>query len=288
LDRFLTDTLGRYVEYVPVCPEVECGMPVPRESMHLEGDPESPRLVTTRTRIDKTRQMAGWAVKRVVELEREGLWGFIFKSDSPSSGMERVKVYKEENIAVHRGIGLFARIFMDHFPLLPAEEEGRLHDPVLRENFIERVFALARWREITKNRGGLVEFHRKHKLLILSHSPGRYRKMERLVAGTKQAPLKDLFEKYQKLLMESLKLNATPKKNANVLMHVAGCFKDQLSPGEREELSEIMDHYRKELVPLVVPITLINHYIRKCNQLCFREQYYLNPHPSELQLRNHV
>ncbi len=291
LDRFLTDTLGRYVDYVPVCPEVECGMPVPRESMHLAGNPECPRLVTTRTKIDKTDQMIGWAAKRAVELEMEGLLGFIFKSDSPSSGMERVKVYNEKNMAVRRGIGMFARIFMEHFPLLPVEEEGRLHDPGLRENFIERVFALARWREElsgNESRGRLVEFHTKHKLLILAHSTEHYRKMGRLVAGAKQAPLKELFEEYQRLLMESLKLRATPKKNANVLMHMAGYFKDQLSAGEKAELLEIIDHYRKELVPLVVPITLVNHYVRKYNQPYLREQYYLNPHPIELQLRNHV
>src|SRR5512145_1561298 len=127
LDRFLTETLGQYVDYVPVCPEVECGMPVPRESMRLEGSPESPRLVTTRTKADKTQQMVNWAEKRVAELENEGLLGFIFKSDSPSSGMERVKVYNEKNMAEKKGVGMFAGIFMRHFPLLPVEEEGRLH-----------------------------------------------------------------------------------------------------------------------------------------------------------------
>jgi uncharacterized protein YbbK (DUF523 family) len=179
LDRYLTETLGKYVEYVPVCPEVECGMPVPREPMHLEGDPESPRLVTIKAKIDKTGQMAGWAEKRVIELEKEGLMGFIFKSDSPSSGMERVKVYNDKNMAVRQGVGIFARRFMEHFPLLPVEEEGRLHDPAIRENFIERVFALARWREFlawNRSLGALVEFHTKHKMLISSRwnplSPG--------------------------------------------------------------------------------------------------------------------
>ena len=147
LDRFLTDTLGQYVEYVPVCPEVECGLPIPRESMHLEGDPETPRLLTTRTKQDMTDRMVQWARNRVSELEKEGLYGFIFKSDSPSSGMERIKVYNEKGMPVKKGVGIFARTFMDHFPLLPVEEEGRLHDPNLRENFIERIFTLKRWRE---------------------------------------------------------------------------------------------------------------------------------------------
>ena len=291
LDRFLSETLGQFVEYVPVCPEVECGMPVPRESMHLEGDPESPRLVTTRTRIDKTGQMAAWAEKRVVELEKEHLMGFIFKSDSPSSGMERVKVYNEKNMAVRKGVGMFARRFMDHFPLLPVEEEGRLHDPALRENFIERVFALARWRELLAgdvDRGSLVEFHTKHKLLILSHSTRHYQEMGRLVARAKQVPLKGLLEQYQKQFMEALKLKATPKKNANVLMHMAGYFKDVLTSGEKAELLEIIDLYRKERMPLIVPITLVNHYVRKYNPPYLKDQVYLHPHPAELQLRNHV
>jgi uncharacterized protein YbgA (DUF1722 family)/uncharacterized protein YbbK (DUF523 family) len=291
LDRFLTETLGKYVEYVPVCPEVECGLPIPREAMHLEGDPESPRLVTIRTKIDKTDQMTGWAAKRVVDLEKDGLMGYIFKSDSPSSGMERVKVYNDKNMAVRKGVGVFARAFMEHFPLLPAEEEGRLHDPALRENFIERVFALARWRELlAENRGlgGLVEFHTKHKFLILSHSTKSYQEMGRLVAGAKRTPLQKLFDSYQKLLMEALRFRATPKKNANVLMHMAGYFKDQLSSGEKRELLEIIELYRKELVPLIVPITLVNHYVLIYDQPYLKGQYYLNPHPIELQLRNHV
>jgi uncharacterized protein YbgA (DUF1722 family)/uncharacterized protein YbbK (DUF523 family) len=291
LDGFLTDTLGQYVDYVPVCPEVECGMPIPRESMRLEGDPESPRLVTTRTKIDKTEQMAHWAERRVVELEKEKLMGFIFKSNSPSSGMERVKVYSENNTAARKGVGMFARIFMKHFPLLPIEEEGRLHDPAIRENFIERIFVLARWREILAgggNLGRLVDFHTRHKLLILAHSNRHYREMGKLVACSKQIPLKELFEEYQKQLMEGLKLRATAKKNANVLMHMAGYFKDQLSSDEKAELQEIIDLYRKETIPLITPITLINHYVRKFNQPYLKHQYYLRPHPIELQLRNHV
>jgi uncharacterized protein YbbK (DUF523 family)/uncharacterized protein YbgA (DUF1722 family) len=243
LDRFLTDTLGKYVDYVPVCPEVECGMPVPRESMHLEGNPESPRLVTTRTKVDMTGQMAGWAARRVAEMGKEELLGFIFKSDSPSSGMERVKVYNDNQMAHRRGVGIFARAFMRHFPLLPVEEEGRLHDPGLRENFIERVFTLARWRLMLgrkESRGNLAEFHTKHKFLILSHSRAHYRQMGRLVARAKEIPLKELFEEYQKLLMECLKLRATPNKNADVLMHMAGYFKDQISQEEKRELLEII------------------------------------------------
>jgi uncharacterized protein YbgA (DUF1722 family)/uncharacterized protein YbbK (DUF523 family) len=291
LDRFLTDTLGQYVEYVPVCPEVECGLPVPRESMHLEGDPDAPRLVTSRTKQDMTEKMVNWARRRVNELEKEGLMGFIFKSDSPSSGMERVRVYNEKGMPVKKGVGMFAKAFMEHFPLLPVEEEGRLHDPKLRDNFIERIFALARWREVLAKgmtRGNLVDFHTRHKLLILSHNPKHYQMMGQLVAQAKAIPLKELYEKYQSVLMEALQLKTTPKKNANVLQHMMGYFKDQLSSDEKQELLEIIELYRSEYLPLIVPITLIKHYVRKYDETYLKDQNYLNPHPIELQLRNHV
>jgi uncharacterized protein YbgA (DUF1722 family)/uncharacterized protein YbbK (DUF523 family) len=291
LDRFLTDTLGQYVEYIPVCPEVECGLPIPRESMHLEGDPKSPRLVTSRTKQDMTERMVDWARKRVVDFEKEDLCGFIFKSDSPSSGMERVRVYNEKGMPFKKGVGIFARVFMEHYPLLPVEDEGRLHDPKLRENFVERIFTLKRWREVLdkkESRGTLVEFHTQHKLLILSHSPKHYRIMGKLVAEAKGIPLKELYQKYQTILMEALQVKATSKKNANVLMHMMGYFRDQLSSDEKQELLEVIDHYRQEYIPLIVPTTLMNHYVRKYGQPYLKQQVYLNPHPLELQLRNHV
>lgn len=291
LDRYLTDTLGQYLEYVPVCPEVECGFGIPREPFRLVGDPKNPRLVTTRTHEDHTDRMLQWARKRVEELERENLYGYIFKSGSPSSGMERVKVYDRNGVPAKVGVGIFARIFMEHFPLLPAEDEGRLQDPRLRENFIERIFALKRWREAIgekQNLGNLVNFHTRHKLLILSHSPEHHRAMGKLVAEGKQLPAKALYEKYQILLMEALERKTTAKKNANVLQHMLGYFREQLSADEKQEVLEIIDRYRVEFFPLIVPITLMNHYVRKYNEPYLKEQFYLNPHPSELQLRNHV
>jgi uncharacterized protein YbgA (DUF1722 family)/uncharacterized protein YbbK (DUF523 family) len=291
LDRFLTDTLGRYVDYVPVCPEVECGLGIPRESMRLTGDPDSPRLVTGRTGLDLTDRMTRWARDRVAALEKEELLGFIFKSDSPSSGMERVKVYGESGMGVRKGVGLFARAFMERFPLLPVEEEGRLHDPGLRENFIERIFALRRWREVVEERAtraGLVDFHSRQKLLILSHSTKHYQAMGALVARQKELAFGGLLKAYQALLMEALRVRATPKKNANVLQHMAGYFKKELSAAEKQELQELIDHYRLERLPLIVPVTLIHHYVRKYDQPYLRDQAYLNPHPMELQLRNHV
>lgn len=291
LDKFIKETLGQYVEYVAVCPEVECGLGIPRESMHLEGDPDALRLVTTRTKLDLTRRMVNWAQKRVKELEKENLCGFIFKSDSPSSGMERVKIYNENKMPVKKGVGIFAGIFMEHFPVLPVEDEGRLHDPALRENFIERIFALKRWRESLKNtkgRGSLLHFHTAHKLLILSHSTKHYQIMGKLVADQKKIPLTELRGKYEILLLEALSLRATPNKHTNVLQHMMGYFKEQLSADEKSELLEIIGDYHKGFVPLIVPVTLIRHYARKYRQSYLTEQVYLNPHPTELKLRNHV
>jgi len=187
-DRYLTDTLGLYVEYVPVCPEAECGMGIPRETVRLVGDPENPRLVTSKTNIDHTGRMTQWAAKKVTALEKEDLCGFIFKKNSPSSGLFKVKVYNLKGVPDKSGVGMFARKFTEHFPLIPVEEEGRLHDPKLRETFIEQIFTLRRWRKTldqNKRMGNLVDFHTRHKLLILSHSPNHYRMMGKLVAGGK-------------------------------------------------------------------------------------------------------
>lgn len=291
LDRFLRDTLGRYVDYVPVCPEAECGMSIPREAMRLEGNPDAPRLVTRSTRIDKTETMVSWAKKRIARLASEDLCGFIFKSDSPSSGMERVKVYDEKGMPAKTGVGIFARMFMDAFPLLPVEEEGRLHDPQLRENFIERIFALRRWREVRgagSPRGALVDFHTRHKLLLLPHSTKLYREMGKLVAEQKRHSLQDLWSKYEALLMEALKLKTSPKKHVNVLMHMMGYFREKLSADEKRELLELFERYAQGHLPLIVPLTLIGHYVRKYDEPYLKEQVYLNPHPLELQLRNHV
>src|SRR5512135_121000 len=149
LDHYITETLGRYVDWVPVCPEVEYGLPVPREAMHLSGTAEAPRLVGSRTGVDHTDGMNMWARQRLDELEKERLCGFIFKSRSPSSGMRGVKVYGGSGRPSNSGIGIFAAAFMQRFPLVPVEDEGRLHDPSLRENFIERVFVLRRWKQVS-------------------------------------------------------------------------------------------------------------------------------------------
>jgi len=290
-DRFLTDTLGQFVEYVPVCPEVEAGFGIPRESLRLVGDPAAPRLMTFKSKTDRTDQMLSWAQKRVKQLGKENLCGFIFKSDSPSSGMIRVKVYNPKGMPEKKGVGMFARAFMNHFPLIPAEDDGRLHDPRIRENFIERIFTLKRWRDSmfkSPSMGKLVDFHTRNKLLILSHSPKHYRLMGKLVAEGKKDAMDNLLSRYERLLMEALTLKTTDKKNTNVLQHMMGYFKKQLTADEKQELLEVFGQYRQGFVPLLVPLTLMNHYVRKYDQPYLKMQTYLNPHPVELQLRSHV
>jgi uncharacterized protein YbgA (DUF1722 family)/uncharacterized protein YbbK (DUF523 family) len=290
-DRYVTETLGQYMEFVPVCPEMEAGFGVPREPVRLVGNPASPRLMMVKTKQDLTDTMTAWARRRVKELEKEDLCGFIFKSKSPSSGMERVKVYTEKGMPVKKGVGLFAKAFMEHFPLIPVEEEGRLHDPHLRENFIERIFTLNRWRQTLKGKkspGTLVAFHTRHKLLILSHSNKHYREMGKLVAQTKGKKISEIYAQYEALLMEALRLKATFKKNTNVLQHMMGYFKKQLTADEKQELLEVINDFHSGLVPLIVPVTLFKHYVRKFGQPYLKDQVYLSPHPTELKLRNRV
>jgi len=290
-DRYVTGTLGQYFTFVDVCPEVEAGFGTPREAMRLVGDPEAPRLMTTKTKKDCTDKMMSWIKPRVKELEKEGLCGFIFKKGSPSSGMERVRVYTDKGMPSNRGSGMFARAFMERFPLIPTEEDGRLNDSALRENFIERIFALRRWRLMAAERkspGNIVAFHTAHKLQIMSHSQQHYREMGKLVAQVQEIPPESLYEQYETLFMQALSLKATVKKNVNVLQHMAGYFKKQLSKDEKQELQEVIEQYHQFYTPLIVPVTLMNHYVRKYDQEYLKNQYYLNPHPIELKLRNRV
>ncbi len=291
LDHFLRETLGKYMEYVPVCPEVEAGFGVPRETMQLVGDVDAPRLVKTKSRTDHTEQMRSWAQKRVKELERENLCGYIFKKDSPSSGLLRVKVYNEKGMPEKKGVGLFAREFVNHFPLIPVEEEGRLHDPQLRENFIEQIFTLKRWRDtLLKNPGmrDIVDYHARNKLLLMAHSPEDARSMGKLVAGAAKMDRNAFCREYEAQLIAAMRLKTTIKKHVNVLQHIMGYFKNQLSADEKQELLETFERFKAGYLPLLVPITLLNHYIRKYDQKYLGQQTYLNPHPVELKLRTYT
>lgn len=291
LDHFLADVFGEHVDWVPVCPEVECGLPVPREAMRLVGNPEDPRLVTIRTRVDHTDRMKKWAARRIRELDKEDLCGFVFKSRSPSSGMKSVKVYNDAGMPSQSGVGIFARAFMDRFPLLPVEDEGRLNDALLRENFIERIFAFHRWKQFRRSGAtvsGLIRFHTAHKLLVMAHSPKHYQSIGKLVADAKALPKGALFDEYSWILFEALALPATNRKHTNVLQHMMGYFKKQLTADEKAELVDLITSYHAGMVPLIVPMTLMNHYVRKYDEPYLKGQIYLNPHPSELKLRNHA
>jgi len=288
-DRFIVNTLGQHIDFVPVCPESECGLGIPRETMHLAGDPAAPRLVTTKTGVDKTAQMQRWAKKRLKELDNEALCGYIFKTKSPSNGMRKLKVFATREQIFYNGVGIYARMVMDRYPNLPVIDDGMLHDPGLRANFIEQIFTLRRWREVLSKRktvGRLVHFHTRQKLLIMSHNQKHYREMGKLVAVGKSLPLGQLYARYEELLLESLRLKTTIKKHSNVLLHILGYFKKQLSADEKQEMLQVVDNYRSEEVPLIVPITLANHYVRKYDQPYLKEQTYLNPHPLDLKLRS--
>jgi len=293
-DRWITGELGRYVTFVPVCPEAEAGFGIPREAMRLVGDPASPRLVTIKTGRDMTGEMTAWAATRLEDLARQNLCGFIFKSRSPSSGMERVKVYPEKGgPALNKGVGIFARALMERFPMLPVEEDGRLSDARLRENFIERIFVLRRWRDALQTIqggagvGGLIDFHARHKLLLLAHSPKNARLMGQLVAGATRENLPATLPGYEALLLETTARLATVSRHVNVLQHMAGYFKKLISADERQELAEVIAEYGRGITPLIVPLTLVNHHVRKHGVAYLAEQAYLKPHPVELKLRNY-
>jgi len=288
LDRFLRDTLGRYVDWVPVCPEVEMGLPIPRPTLRLVGEPGAQRLVFSGSGEDVTEVMTCWAHKRLAELDQEGLCGFVFKGRSPSSGMARVKLYDGNGIPNKNGVGLFAGLFMEHFPLLPVEEDGRLNDPRLRENFIEAIFTFQRWRQMLEANpaaGHLVAFHARHKYLLMSHNVELARQMGKLVARAGELPATELFPEYQQLLMKAVRQLPSVAKHVNVLQHLVGYFKKNLEADEKQEVLELIEQYRHGQVPINIPITLISHFVRKYRPPYLAEQLYLHPHPMELHLR---
>jgi uncharacterized protein YbgA (DUF1722 family)/uncharacterized protein YbbK (DUF523 family) len=291
-DRFVTDVLGTFVEFVRVCPEVGSGLSTPRETLRLVGEVDSPRLVFNKSGNEHTAPLARYAREETRRLEGLDLCGYILKKDSPSCGMERVKVYSPKGgSAVRKGVGIYARILMERFPLLPVEEDGRLNDAVLRETFVERVFAYRRWRDLLEDGftpGRLVDFHRRHKYLLLAHSPKHYSELGRVVAQGKTVSRARLRDDYGQLFMEGMARRASVGKHYNVLQHMAGYFKDRLDDASRAELHQVLADYRARLVPLIVPVTLIRHHVRVLEEAYLADQVYLAPNPKELMLRNHV
>ena len=289
-DDFLVDTFGQWVQWVPVCPEVEVGMGTPRESIRLVAGGDGVRLLAPKSGSDWTEAMASFAAERVARLADEELCGYVLKKDSPTCGMERVKVYGA-GMPARSGRGVFAAALLARFPHLPIEEEGRLCDPRLRDNFVERVFAYHRLRRLFSGRwtvGRLVAFHTAHKLQLMAHSPAAYAALGRAVAGARATPRDELRRGYEAGFMAGLATMATPRRHVNVLHHILGYFKRLVDAGSRAELVALIEDYRNGLVPLVVPVTLVRHYVRLFDVGYLAGQTYLEPHPKELMLRNHV
>lgn len=288
-DSFVADQLARYFHFHPFCPEVACGMPIPRDAIRLHGSPETPQVVRVKDHIAVTGLLSTWIERALPDIVSQDLRGFIFKKNSPSCGLYRMKVYQDKGPPLTSGRGLFAQALVQALPDLPVEEEGRLTDAVLRENFVEQVFAydaLKTFMASFPDRGALVAFHTSQKLLLMAHSPDHYRRLGVLVAG--REPLKQVLASYPSLFMEGMRKIATAAKQTNVLMHCMGYFKKELQGWEKEELLEVIHRYRCGQLPLVVPLTLLNHYVRKYDQRYLAGQRYFAPHPDELMLRNHA
>lgn len=293
-NHFLTDHLGKHVEWLAICPELEVGMGVPRESVRLvRGEVAAPRLAAPRSGTDWTERMNHYARARVAALAREQLCGYVLKRGSPSCGRVRIRVYPAsgDGPPTRDGVGLFAAALLAAFPDLPIEEEGRLEDARLRESFVERVFAYHRVGTLFAGPwtlGDLVRFHTAEKMALLAHATEGYRALGRLVATGAAVPRATLAARYRSEFMAILGVPSTPGRHANVLMHMLGHLRDRLDPDARRELFDLIDEHRRGLVPLVVPLTLLRHHVRRLDVGWLRAQSYLSPHPRELMLRNHV
>ncbi len=289
-DSFTTTMLGPYVEWVPVCPEVEIGMGAPRENVRLTWNGrDQVLLIGPKSGTDYTGRMVSFSEQYITELAGERIHGYILKKNSPTCGMERVKIYDENAVPQRNGTGLFATELLARFPLLPVEEEGRLRDIHLRENFIERVFAYYRIQEFLAGNpspGDLVGFHTRHKLTLLSHHQERYRELGRLVADAGNAEMEFLAEQYATQFMTTSQIHATRQNHTNVLHHILGYFTENLDPGDKEEMVSTIDNYHQGLLPLIVPLTLLKHHLRRHPVDWLETQVYLTPYPRELKLRN--
>jgi len=289
--RLCTDRLGSLFELLPFCPEVAIGLSTPRPAMRLVGDPQSPRVVVSKEpRADLTLPLQHYAEQ--VSQANPQLCGFILMQKSPSCGMERVKVYRDNgHPADDTGSGAFAARLMARNPLLPVEEDGRLHDPVLCENFVTRVIVYAEWQALMREGltpEVLLRFHARHKYLAMAHNQELYRQLGPLLANLRHTDLQELATQYFSQLMQCLKKPARRGGHCTALQHLAGYFKRVLKPQEKQELSALINDYRRGTVPLVVPITLLKHHLLNHPDSYLAEQAYLQPHPAELSLRNAI
>jgi uncharacterized protein YbgA (DUF1722 family)/uncharacterized protein YbbK (DUF523 family) len=293
-DRFLLETLGSFVEWVPVCPEVEMGLDVPRPTLRLELDrPDGEvRLAMPKSGRDYTRQMNEYSARRSRELGSERLSGYVFKKDSPSCGLRSVKVYPPKGPSSRTGVGLFAETLVSRFPHLPVEDEGRLHDARLRENFVSHVLAYRQWQELEREGfsvAGLMRFHQLHKLTMMAHSQNGMRRLGRLLGSSDgRRPLRDLAAAYLEGFTALMRRTPTRKSHTNVLQHLAGYVSKELDPQDRRELTETIEQYRLGLLPLIVAVTLLRHHARRQEQPYLSDQVYLYAHPHQLMLLNQI
>ena len=287
--RYATDELGKYVDWVSMCPEVEAGMSTPRPSLRLVRGPDAPRMITTSTGEDWTDRMNSYSRAQVEVLQDDGIDGFVLKKDSPSCGMERVRLYDDNGMPSRDGRGLFAGVLLDRFPSLPVEEEGRLNDHRLRECFVTRIFAYQRWREFLRQDptpAKLVQFHTSHKYLLLAHSPALYYQLGPQVAEAGSGDFQDRLAGYETDFMKALANPAPAKRHVNVLQHLCGFLKEQLDSPAKQELLQVIESFREGIVPLIAPLTLLNHHLRQIDHPWVGQQRYLDPYPSELALRS--
>lgn len=285
---FAVEQLAPYVQFEPVCPEMAIGLPAPRSALRLiQKEQQILLCASSDTQVDHTVAMEHFSQKKVAQLPH--LSGYIVCAKSPSCGMERVKVYSENGDAKKSGVGLFTAKLMQQMPWLPIEENGRLQDTSLRENFVARIFALHEFQQLWRSgltRAGLIAFHSRYKLVLLAHSQPGYREFGRFVAAIEQwDSLEDFAIEYRQRLMNILSLPATRRNHTNVLMHVQGYFKQQLTSSQRQELAQLIERYRQGVQPLLAPITLLQHYLAQYPDNYLVQQRYFNPYPEALGLR---
>ncbi|MNF47600.1 hypothetical protein D3C84_288070 [compost metagenome] len=289
--RLCSQTLGDYVECVPVCPEVAIGLGVPREPIRLVGDLRQPHAVgTLNPELDVTQQLADYGQRMAGELG--DICGYVFMQKSPSCGLERVRVYHANgNLQDGGARGIYAQAFCARHPSMPVEEDGRLNDPILRENFLTRVFVYAAWQTVLRaglSRQGLTDFHARYKYLLMAHNPVQYKALGNLLGRPGQSDPDELGPRYFKALMTALTQCATRRTHSNVLQHLAGYFKRVISHEDKQEMQHLISQYRHGIVPLVVPLTLLKHHLRQHPDPYVAQQVYLQPHPENLSLRNAI
>jgi uncharacterized protein YbgA (DUF1722 family)/uncharacterized protein YbbK (DUF523 family) len=289
-DSWISEQLSGHVEFRMICPEAGAGLGVPRPPMRLMGDVEAPRAVLVKdASVDLTGSLVDFSQRQVGALD--DLCGYILKSRSPSCGMERVKVFQENGRVLHKGVGLFAARLLARYPLLPVEEEGRLNDAVLRENFINRVYVYQRWKQLKQEgatAAGLIEFHSRHKYMLMAHSQAAYKRMGRMLSDLKGRVPELVADAYFDALMTALRRRASRARHVNVLMHIMGYLKKRIDREDKEELLNSAESYRRGEVGLVVPVTLLRHYFRRNHDLYIEKQYYLYPYPDALGLRGNI